>query len=179
MATVQEMARPCYDHRQMAAPRSSEPRLRWIVAKTIALCVLIAGTLDISDALVFYGVRGTPPRLLLQVIVSGLLGQAALRGGLPTALLGLAIHFAITSCWATAFVLASLRFRGLRRHPCIVGPAYGLLIYGVMNGLVLPHSREVGHRSFQLAIICNGVGALMLCMGLPIALISRRMLPDE
>ena len=48
---------------------------------------LIAGTLDITDALVFYGLRGVPPVRLLQNIASGLLGRDAFQGGVGTAAL--------------------------------------------------------------------------------------------
>ena len=50
----------------------------------------VAGTLDISDALVFHGVRGVAPWRILQAIASGLLGPQAFpvawqRVGLPGA----------------------------------------------------------------------------------------------
>ena len=48
---------------------------------------LIAGTLDITDALVFYGLRGVPPVRLPQNIASGLLGRDAFQGGVGTAAL--------------------------------------------------------------------------------------------
>jgi hypothetical protein len=160
----------------MDAKPMSTPPVAWSVVKAVAACVVIAGTLDISDALIFYGLRGTPPGLLLRVIASGLLGPSALRLGVPGALLGLSIHYFITCAWATLFILASLRFALLRKNPLVIGPLYGLLIYAVMNYIVLPHTREVGHPTFHLAVFCNGVAALVLCMGLPIALISRRML---
>src|ERR1035441_8245875 len=163
----------------MAAQPSPAPRPWWIVMKAVAACVPIAGTLDILDALIFYGLRGTPPVLLLQVIASGLLGPSALQRGLPAALLGLAIHYCITSAWATLFLVASIRFRALRRHPVISGSIYGLLIYAVMNYIVLPHSREVAPPSFWVSISGNAVAARVFCMGLPIALIGRRMLPAD
>jgi hypothetical protein len=162
----------------MDAPTPSTPRIPSL-AKAIASCVLIAGTLDIADALLFYGLRGTPPLLLLQVIASGLLGPSALHLGLPGAFLGLAIHYSITCAWATLFILASLRFPALRRRPGLSGPFYGLLIYVVMNFVVLPHTREVGHRVFTLPVTSNAIAALVLCMGLPIAIISRLTLSAD
>ena len=41
---------------------------------------LVSGTLDITDALVFYGLRGAKPTVILQSIASGLLGRGAFRG---------------------------------------------------------------------------------------------------
>ena len=147
--------------------------------KTVALCVLVAGTLDISDALLFYRIRGTPPQVLLQAIASGLLGPSAFHGGAPIALLGLAIHYFITFVWATLFVVSSFKFPVLRRYAIVAGTLYGLLIYAVMNYAVLPLSREVGHPVFSIPVLVNAVFAPILCMGLPIAMISKLALPDE
>jgi uncharacterized membrane protein YagU involved in acid resistance len=162
----------------MDAPTPSTPRIPSL-ARAIASCVLIAGTLDIADALLFYGLRGTPPQRLLQVIASGLLGPSALHLGLSGAFLGLAIHYSITCAWATLFILVSLRYPALRRRPGLTGPLYGLLIYLVMNFVVLPHTRVVGHPVFKLSVTLNAIAALVLCMGLPIAIISRRILSTD
>ena len=56
---------------------------------------LIGGILDISDALIFSGLRGVPPERLLQGIARGLLGARAMQGGWAAAILGLALHFLI------------------------------------------------------------------------------------
>jgi hypothetical protein len=61
----------------------------------------------------------------------------------------------------------------------VTGTLYGLLIYAVMNYAVLPLSRQVGHPAFSVPVFVNAVFALILCMGLPIAMISRLALPDE
>jgi hypothetical protein len=145
--------------------------------KAIALSVLIAGTLDISDALIFFGIRGTPPKLLLRAIASGLLGREALQGGTATATLGLAIHYTITLFWATLFVLAAMRLTFLIQHAILSGLLYGVFIYAVMNFLVLPHTRVVARPQHPApAVLVNGVLALMICMGLPIALITRHFM---
>lgn len=144
-------------------------------AKALALCLLIAGTLDISDALLFYGLHGTPPKVLLQAIASGLLGASAFRGGLATAALGLAIHYTIALAWAALFLLAATRIPFLTRRAVPSGLGYGLIIYAVMNLLVLPLTRIARHPHHpSAAILANGILALLLCMGLPIALIARR-----
>lgn len=147
--------------------------------KALGLCLLIAGTLDISDALIFYGLRGVSPERLLQNIASGLVGRTAFQGGLTTALLGLAIHYFITLCWAALFLLAASRAPVLSRRAILSGILYGLIIYAVMNFVVLPHTR-LPPRSHLPApvILANGVLALVLFMGLPIALIARRWLHE-
>jgi uncharacterized membrane protein YagU involved in acid resistance len=142
--------------------------------KALLLCLLIAGTLDISDALIFYGLRGVSPERLLQNIASALLGPAAFHGGLPTALLGLAIHYTITLCWAALFLLAASRLAFLSRRAILSGLLYGGVIYIAMNYVVLPLTRlPPRSHHFAPAVLVNGVLALLLFMGLPIALIAR------
>ena len=143
--------------------------------KALALCLLIAGTLDIADALIFYGLRGVPAAGLLRFIAGCLLGVSALHGGLAMAALGLAIHYTITLFWSALFLVAATRFTFLTRHAIASGLLYGGLIYIVMNFVVLPLTR-LPPRSHHLppAVLINGVLALLLFMGLPIALIARQ-----
>ena len=147
--------------------------------KALALCLLIAGTLDISDALIFYGLRGVSPERLLQNIASALIGPQAFHGGLTTTLLGLAIHYAITLCWAALFLLAATRVSFLTRYAVLSGLVYGSIIYVVMNFIVLPLTR-LPPRSHHIppAVLLNAVLALLLFQGLPIALITRRFLRE-
>jgi uncharacterized membrane protein YagU involved in acid resistance len=147
--------------------------------KALLLCLLIAGTLDIADALIFYGLRGVPPAGLLRFIAGCLLGVSALHGGAATALLGLAIHYTITLFWSALFLLAATRFTFLTRRAILSGLIYGGLIYVLMNYLVLPLTR-LPPRTHHLApaVLINGVLALLLFMGLPIALIAQRFLRE-
>jgi uncharacterized membrane protein YagU involved in acid resistance len=147
--------------------------------KALALCLLIAGTLDISDALIFYATRGVPPLGLLRFIAACLVGVSALHGGLAMAALGLAIHYTITCFWSALFLLAATRLSFLTRYAIASGLLYGALIYLVMNFVVLPLTR-LPPRSHHLppAVLINGVLALLLFMGLPIALIARRFLTE-
>jgi uncharacterized membrane protein YagU involved in acid resistance len=148
------------------------------LAKAIALCVLIAGTLDISDALIFNGLRGVPAKGLLQFIAACLLGVSAFHGGLASAALGLGIHYTITLVWSALFLIAAARFAVLTRHAVLSGLFYGGVIYIVMNYVVLPLTR-LPPRSHHhpAAVLLNSVGALLFCMGLPIALVARRFSP--
>ena len=147
------------------------------VGRTILVAVLIAGTLDILDALIFYGLRGVQPIRILQSIASGLLGRSAFAGGWQSAALGLLIHFAITLFWTVLFVLAATRLAELSRRAVAAGLLYGALIYVVMNFAVLPMTRVTPPRHPSASVLVNGVAALMVCMGLPIALLNRRLSP--
>jgi hypothetical protein len=142
------------------------------------LAVLIAGTLDIADALLFYGIRyPVAPTLLLQSIASHILGRSAFTDGVPAALVGLAIHYLIAAAWATVFILSAQHLRFLFHRAIASGVAYGILVYIVMTYFVLPHV-ILPSRSTQVPLIfVNAVLALILCIGLPISLINSRFAP--
>jgi uncharacterized membrane protein YagU involved in acid resistance len=140
---------------------------------TIFWAGLIAGSLDIAEALVFYGLRGVPPVRLLQNIASGLTGRRAFQGGLPTAALGLLLHFVIAYSATTIYYLLSRRFAFLTRHFVIGGLLYGLGVYLFMNHVVLPIAFPARAHLSGIALV-NGVLAVMVFIGLTIALIVRR-----
>jgi hypothetical protein len=61
--------------------------------RAILTAGLVVGVVDISSAFVIWWQRGVALRRGLQGIAAGLLGTKAFEGGLPTAALGLALHF--------------------------------------------------------------------------------------
>ena len=133
---------------------------------------LIVGTLDIADALIFFGLRGVSSLQILQSIASGLLGRAAYDGGWKTAALGLLLHFCIATSVVAVFVLASRRMRWLVRAPWITGPLYGIAVWLVMYFIVLPLS-AAGAPTFRTVTVINGLLIHMLGVGLPSALVAR------
>lgn len=138
---------------------------------------LIGGVLDISDALVFYGRRGVPPERLLQGIARGLLGARAIEGGWVTATLGLGLHFVIAFGAAAVYYAASRKFRMLRKRPIVSGLLYGVAVFVFMNMIVVPLSAIHRSPTAMLAlnvVSANAVLALMLFIGLPIALAVNR-----
>jgi hypothetical protein len=141
--------------------------------KVIAGAGLLVGTLDILDAIIFYGLRGVPATRILQGIAFGLIGRTSYTLGMRSAMLGLLLHFFIATTWATIYLLAS-RSLPLSRHPWLSGTLYGILVYIIMNYIVLPLS-HIGLRPLPpLVPLVNGVGALIVCIGLPLAFIARR-----
>jgi hypothetical protein len=152
--------------------------MRPSLVKVIAGAGLLAGTLDIADAILFYGLRGVSAERILQGIAFGLIGRAAFSLGARSALLGLLLHFFIATTVAAIYLLASRRLP-LSRHPWLYGTLYGIAVYLVMNYIVLPLS-HVGLRPLPPPVpLINGVAALILCVGIPVALIARRYLPSK
>ena len=146
--------------------------------KVIAGATLLVGTLDIFDAFIFYGLRRVTPTRILQGIASGVLGRAAFGMGQRSALLGLFFHFFIAFSATTVFLLASHKLP-VARHPFLYGTLFGVALYLVMNYIVLPLS-QIGLRPTPPLIpLINGVAALVVCIGIPLALIARRYIPQE
>jgi hypothetical protein len=142
---------------------------------TILWIGLFAGTLDITDNLIFNQLRGITPKMVFHYIASGLIGTRASRGGLLSVALGVAIHYTIALIWTAVFYVASRQFGILRRRPVVSGLLYGGAIYLFMNFIVLPLSAVPHPRSaVTIASRVNGVLALLLFIGLPISLLVRR-----
>lgn len=154
--------------------KSADPPL-WNV---IAGATLLVGTLDISDAFIFYGLRGVSPIRILQGIASGVLGRAAFGMGYRSALLGLFFHFFIAFSATTVFLLAARKL-SLASHPFLYGTLFGIVLYIVMNYVVLPLSKIGLRPAPPLLPLINGVAALIVCIGIPLAFISRRYVAQQ
>jgi hypothetical protein len=144
---------------------------------TILWIGLLAGTLDITDNLIFNQLRGITPKMVFQYIASGLIGLKAFQDGLESVVLGVAIHYTIALIWTGVFYAASRKLAILSRRPVFSGLVYGGAIYLFMNFIILPLSGVPHPRSaITLASRINGVLALLLFIGLPISLLVRRHL---
>lgn len=142
---------------------------------TILWIGLVAGTLDITENIVFNAFRGITPWRIFQYIASGLLGRHSFQMGWTSVGLGIAIHYAIALGWTGIFYIAATKFVALARSPILSGLVYGVIVYLVMNFLVLPMT-AVPPRPTAVTLVnrVNAVLALMFCIGLPIALLVRR-----
>ena len=144
----------------------------------LSLGTLTVGTLDILDALIFFGLRGARPIRIFQSIAAGLLGrEAAVRGGLATALLGGVLHYFIAFVIVLVYFLASRRAPVLIRHAVALGMLYGVAVYFVMNYIVIPLS-AANQGSFSMPVFVNGMLIHALGVGLPAALFARASTSD-
>jgi len=146
--------------------------------KVVAGATLLVGTLDISDAFIFRGLRGVPPIRILQGIAGGIYGRPALGMGRRSALIGLICHFFIAFCATSVFLLAARKLP-LAHHPWLYGTLFGVALYCVMNYIVLPLSKIGLRPTPPLIPLVNGVAALVFCIGIPLAFIARRYLPRQ
>lgn len=115
--------------------RSAVSTLRAIVTAWL-LCAI----LDIAAAFALSWFQaGRAPVAVLKGIASALLGRSAVTGGPEMAVLGAVMHLAVALTATLVFYALSRRLRFLRAAPLlIVGPAYGLLVFGAMKYGTLP-----------------------------------------
>jgi len=141
---------------------------------------LTAGVLDAIYASTIWTLRGSTPARVWQGVASGLLGrEAAVQGGLPTAFLGITIHFFIALTAAAVYVTASRFLPLLRTHAVPCGLAFGLMVWTFMSYVVIPLSRMTRRPSTGPFFTWDLAGAWaihMLGIGLPIALNARKFL---
>ena len=163
----------------MPAARTADPPSAAMptmsVGRALAAGTLAVGVFDILDAFTFFGLRGVAPIRILQSIAAGVLGRASFQGGVPTAALGLFLHFFIAFGVVAVFFGIARVMPIVLRRPFLAGPLYGLLAYAVMNYVVLPLSAAGGGGGGRppTAILANGLLIHAFGVGLPAALAAR------
>jgi len=152
--------------------RNSFKRDRAMAA--IAVGGLTAGTLDILAAFLLAGMRHVGPDRVLHYIASGLLGTRAFIGGWTTGTLGLVLHFLIAFGAAGVYWLLSRGLRVMVTHPVVCGLLYGIPVYLFTNYVLVPLSKIGSRPVGPVSGIVTGVVVVMLCVGLPVAVMARR-----
>ena len=143
--------------------------------RAIGYAGLLAGTLDITAALIESGLAGKGPLHLFQGIAGGLLGMSTFQGGLSTAVLGAFFHYLIATTAAAVFYLASRRWKALVKHPILSGLLYGVAVYIFMYYMVLPLSAYHTRVALpQMSHLIRDVAVHMFMVGLPISLMVRK-----
>ena len=145
--------------------------------QAILLGGLIAGTLDITYACVFFGLRNhVSPIRILQSVARGALGQDAFKGGLKVAALGLVFHCLIALTAAVIYFFASRFLRVMVTHAIVCGILYGVCVYLFMYGVVMRvsaiHSTTLPW-SYPWGVLIPNLLIHMFGIGLPIALAVR------
>jgi hypothetical protein len=158
----------------MTSVAKSFTRILWIA--------LVAGTLDITENIVFNAFRGITPWRIFQFIASGLINGRSFQLGWASVGLGVLIHYAIALIWTAIFYITAteFNFNVLLRRPILSGLLYGMLVYAIMNFIVLPLSAVPPRPSAAtIAGRVNALLALMFCIGMPVALLVKRALEAE
>ncbi len=152
--------------------------IKWVLAGGLA-----AGALDITDAFIVFSLKGVKFLSITQAITAGLIGNSAFKGGVPTFLEGLALHFAMAVVMALVFYLIVRSVPVLAKNIVVAGLVYGLGLYFVMNYLVVPNS-QFHHGQFPPfpptldLMTLNALFCHIILVGLTIALFTRQGLRD-
>jgi hypothetical protein len=142
---------------------------------TAIICAgLVCGSMDITAAFIVYGNMFHGPVRILHSVASGILGARSYAGGLPTAALGLLCHFVIAFGAAAVYYALTRAFPILNQNPLLFGPLHGIAVYFFMNRVVVPLS-NVAKSPFSVKMMLIGVVIHIFCVGLPIALVTRRL----
>src|ERR1044072_1689261 len=136
---------------------------------------LVAGTLDITYACVFWALKaGVPPQRIFQSVAKGVLGAAAFTSGAASAALGLFLHYFIATTMSIVYYLIAQSWRALVERPLVFGAAYGGVLYIVMTYIVVPLSAARGGGSGGTLWVALSIIVHALLIGVPIALFSRK-----
>ncbi|WP_318345118.1 DUF1440 domain-containing protein [Flagellimonas baculiformis] len=141
--------------------------------KKITSIALLVGTLDILAAMVITLLHGNGPIKMLRYIASGAFGNLAFSGGEIFTFLGLLFHYSLAFLWTILFFRAYPFLRKVIKSVLLLGIAYGLFVWGVMNLLVLPISKAF-QGPFTMVSTLTGILVLMVTMGLPLSCIANR-----
>lgn len=132
---------------------------------------VVAGVTNLVAAAAIFG---GPMMHGFQMIASGLLGEQAFSGGITAAILGAALHFAISIAAAALYLWAALRHCALTRHWLVSGVVFGVLAYLVMNVVVVPLS-NAANPDFSPGMIVKELLAHTVLFGVPIAGMVRAL----
>lgn len=143
--------------------------------KATAIC----GTLDILYAIVATLLRGGNVAGMLAGVASGPLGDGVQSWGIAGAIAGLLVHFALMGVMVAILQLA-LRMDRLAALPFwLVGAVYGIGLYLVMYGIVLPARFGTTFPPPTLGRLANGLVPHIFLVGLPMAWILKRTRPSR
>ena len=134
----------------------------------------LTGTLDIAAAFLQYYIKtGKGPGNVLRFIASGVFGTKAFAGGMAMAGWGLLFHYIIALLFSIFFFLLYPKIAALQKNWMVTGILYGLVVWALMNLLVVPAS-SAPPLSFHAGRALLAAGILVLCIGLPSALLANK-----
>ena len=144
------------------------------LAKAILSTGLLAGTLDITCAIIQYLLKTrSNPVKILNYIASSIFGKAAYDDGIGMPVLGLILHYCIAIIFTAFFFFIYPNIKWLSKNIIITGLLYGVFAWLVMNFIVVPLSAIAKFPSSVLNAVI-GCLILMFAIGLPIAMMTCR-----
>lgn len=138
--------------------------------KYLCSIILIAGTIDIFFAfLESYLLNNIKPEIVLKFITSGLIGVKAFEPNKLYIILGLLLHYAITTIVALIYFKTNVfsQFKINRKYAS--GIIYGLCVWLIMNIIVMPLSNTPALNRSMIEIAIS-IMIQIVAVGFPIAL---------
>ncbi|NCD68972.1 hypothetical protein [Mucilaginibacter agri] len=139
---------------------------------TLFLTFLLTATLDAVAAILLN--HGVPAERIARYIASGVYGKRAFTVPGPTMIIyGVMFHYMIAYAFTAVWFISypALKRAGLNKW--IIGFGYGVVTWLVMTFMVLPISNIIKSKApMTLYGIGTGIGTLVICIGLPTALIA-------
>lgn len=143
--------------------------------RIILLAGLTAGVLDAAGAIINYMIstNGKNPVRIFNFIASGVFGKKAFTGGWVMAVWGLLFHLLIACIFAAFFYFLYTRLKFISKNILLSGVLYGIFVWFVMNLIVVPLS-NTPPIGFQLSKAIVAALILIICVGIPVALITHK-----
>ncbi len=135
---------------------------------------LIAGTLDILSAFLYYYIKSGKTNFLIifKFIASAIFGKEAMAGGRRMILTGFVMHYAIAFAFTVFFFWLYPKVNVMSKNRLVTAIVYGLFVWTLMNLVVVPLSR-IPHRPFDYVNAMINMGILIICIGLPLSFMAN------
>ena len=153
----------------------AEPGLRKIWLKAWLLC----STLDALYATILTMLRGGSAAQVWLFVATGPFGDRGAAWGLAGVLAGLAVHFALMAVMTGAGLWLAHKTMLGTAATWKAGTLYGLALYYVMYGIVLPQRFGVTFPDPDRIKVALGLFPHIFLVGLPIFYLFKRMPPPS
>lgn len=134
---------------------------------------LLCGTLDILFASVMTLIARKDVGAMLRGVAMGPFGDGVKDWGLAGSLLGLATHFAIMAAMVGVYFALARHTRIGRLPWLLTGTVYGIALWVIMYGLVLPLRFGAPFPNPDPAKAFIWFAPHVLCVGWPLAWLAR------
>lgn len=149
---------------------STNMRIRNIYLALI-LTVFITGTMDAAATLLLNS--KVPVAQVFSFIASGVFGKSAFVMSSKMVAYGIIFHYMISYVFTTTWFVSFPLFTRLFRNKYVIGVLYGLFTWLIMSFIVIPLSHTPkGKHGMTLMGAGIGMATLVLCIGLPTALMA-------
>ena len=140
---------------------------------------LFVGTLDILAATIQVFIKGKNKdavevfKMICKYIASAVFGPSARTGGNEMVVAGLAFHYTIALLFTVFFFIIFSKLGLMIVNRLVTGILYGIFVWVVMNRVVVPLS-AIGSQKFNLNSAIIACGILIICIGIPLAMLAPR-----